>query len=111
MSNSHPEHHGHEAQPQAPASHPQFRFERFADAASAQAAFQALFPVGSQAEPALQLLASVGAQCTSVGAGRMVCRYVEKPGAAPGFCWHLVLDANSEKAIKRLSIATALLGM
>src|SRR4051812_44097936 len=34
----------------------QFRFEAFADAASAQAAFEAVYPVGSPVEPALQAL-------------------------------------------------------
>ena len=88
-----------------------FRFEEFADAPSASAAFEAAFPAGSPAEPALQALVNLGAQCKSVGPGKVACRYVERPGALAGWCWHLALEANADKAIVRVRIALAQLGV
>jgi hypothetical protein len=88
-----------------------FRFEEFADAPSARTAFEAAFPVGSPAEPALQALVAMGAQCKSAGPGKVACRYVERPDALAGWCWHLALEANSEKAILRVAIALAQLGV
>ena len=88
-----------------------FRFEEFADAACAQAAFDAAFPVGSPAEAALQVLVDMGAQCKSGGAGRVACRYVEKPGALAGWCWHVVLEADGEKAIRGTQLALSKLGI
>jgi hypothetical protein len=87
-----------------------FRFEQFADAPSAQAAFEAAFAPGSPAQPALQALVDMGAQCKSAGPATVVCRYVEGHGALAGWCWHVVVDLSGEKAIERVSIAAAMLG-
>jgi hypothetical protein len=87
-----------------------FRFEAFADAPSAQAAFEAAFPPGSSIEPALHALLDMGAQCKSAGPARIACRYLEKDPLA-GFAWHVALECNSEKAIQRVGIASAMLGM
>lgn len=87
-----------------------FRFEQFADAPSAQTAFEAAFPVGSPAEPALQALVELGAQCKSAGGGRVACRYIETRHPLAGFCWHVALECNSEKAIQRVAIGLATLG-
>jgi hypothetical protein len=87
-----------------------FRFEQFADAPSAQAAFEAAFPPGSPAEPALQALVDIGAQCKSAGAGRFACRYVETRDPLAGFAWHVVLDCTSDRTIKAAGIALATLG-
>jgi hypothetical protein len=84
-----------------------FRMEQFADAASAQAAFDAAFPAGSPAEPAVQALVDLGAQCKTVGAGKVVCRYVERPGELAGFCWHVVLEVGTERAIRNTAIAVS----
>ncbi|HWJ01695.1 MAG TPA: hypothetical protein VNU96_21975 [Burkholderiales bacterium] len=91
-----------------------FRFEQFADAPAAQAAFEAAFPIGSPADPALQALVGMGAQCKSTGPGKVACRYVEHvedPGALAGWCWHVAIDADSEKAIKGTRIALAILAI
>jgi hypothetical protein len=88
-----------------------FRFEQFADAASAQVAFDAAFPTGSAAEPAVQALVDLGAQCKSVGAGKVVCRYVERPGELAGFCWHVALEASTERAIRTTAIAVSKLAI
>jgi hypothetical protein len=88
-----------------------FRFEEFADAPSAQAAFAAAFPTGSPAEPALQALVDMGAQCRTVGPGRFACRYLEREKALAGFCWHLALDSNAEKAIQGIRVALATLAV
>lgn len=87
-----------------------FRFEDFADAPSAQSAFEAAFPAGSPAEPALQALVDMGAQCKSVVPGRLACRYVEGRARLAGFAWHLVLEVDGDKAIKSAGVALALLG-
>jgi hypothetical protein len=85
------------------------RFEEFADAPSAQTAFEAAFPPGSPAEPALQALVNLGAQCKSVGPGRVVCRYAENR-ALVGWWWHLAVEASAKKAIERVRIALAMTG-
>jgi hypothetical protein len=36
---------------------------------------------------------------------------VESPGDLAGWCWHVVLEAGSEKALKRAGIALAILGV
>ena len=82
-----------------------FRFERFADAASARSAFEAVFPPGSPAEPALQALVDMGAQCKSMGAGKVACRYIERPGDLAGWCWHVLIAATDEKAIRSVGVA------
>lgn len=87
-----------------------FRFEDFADAHAARAAFEAAFPPGSPAEPALQALVDLGAQCKIVGAGRVACRYVERRSVLAGWCWHLALEADAEKAIARVRIGLAMTG-
>lgn len=87
------------------------RFEDFADPHSAQAAFEAAFPAGSPAAPALQALVDMGAQCRSVGPNRFACRYVEKEKALAGFCWHVALDSDAEKAIQRVRVALAILAV
>ena len=88
-----------------------FRFEAFGDATSAQAAFDAVYPPGSPLEPAVQALVDMGAQCKTLGSGAIACRYVESPGDLAGWCWHVVLEAGSEKALKRAGIALAILGV
>lgn len=87
-----------------------FRFTAFADAPSAQAAFEAAYPPGSPIEPVLQALVNMGAHCRTVGPNRFACRYIETEKALAGFCWHVVLESNSEKAIQRIAIGCALLG-
>lgn len=88
-----------------------FRFQSFADAASAQSAFEAAYPRGSPIEPALQALVSIGAHCKTMGPNRFACRYTETEKALAGFCWHVVLECNSEKAIQHVGIARALLAV
>jgi hypothetical protein len=87
-----------------------FRFESFADAASAQAAFEAIHAVGSPTAPALQALVDMGAQCRRIGPNRFACRYVETENALAGFCWQLALEFSVEKAIQRIAIECTLLG-
>jgi hypothetical protein len=87
-----------------------FRFEDFADAACARAAFEAAFPVGSPAEAALQALVDMGAQCKTAGAGRVACRYVENRPLA-GWCWHVAIEAGGDKAILRVAMAQTMLGV
>jgi hypothetical protein len=86
-----------------------FRFEQFADAPSARMAFEAAFPAGSPAEPALQALVDMGAQCKSLGAARFACRYRETRGPLAGFAWHLALDCTSERTIKGVGIVLSML--
>jgi len=88
-----------------------FRFSAFADAPSAQAAFEAAYPPGSSVEPALEALVNMGAHCRTLGPNRFVCRYVETEKAFAGFCWHVALECDSEKAIQRVGLSLALLGM
>jgi hypothetical protein len=102
-----PDDHAHERA--APEAAP-FRFEAFADAASAQAAFEAAYPSGSPIAPALQALVDMGAHCKAVSATRVACRYVEKQGILAGWCWHVALDANSDKVIQRVGVSLAMLG-
>jgi hypothetical protein len=90
---------------------PPFRFEAFADAPSAQAAFAAAYPAGSAIEAALRALVGRGAQCKSVGATRFACRYVESGDGLAGLCWHVMLEAGSDQALRRASIALAILGI
>src|SRR4051794_25536535 len=89
----------------------QFRFEAFADAASAQAAFEAVYPVGSPIEPALQALVDMGGRCRNVGPSRFSCRYIETEKALAGFCWHLALESDKDKAIQRIGLAVAIVGI
>lgn len=86
------------------------RFEQFADATCAQAAFEVAFPPGSPAELALQALVDMGAQCKSVGGGKVACRYLENPGALAGWCWHLVIESGAERTISSAAISLAALG-
>jgi hypothetical protein len=102
------DHHTH-ADPTAEA--PPFRFEAFADALSAQAAFAAAHPAGSAIETALRALVGMGAKCKTLGSGTIACRYVESRGALAGWCWHVVLEAGNDKALKRAGIALAILGV
>ena len=88
-----------------------FRFEDFADAASAQAAFDAAFPPGSSAEHALQALVDAGAHCRTVGPAAFACRYLETETVAAGFCWHVGLEADGAKQIRRVAIGLALTGV
>jgi hypothetical protein len=87
-----------------------FRFESFADAPSAQAAFENLCPLGSSIEPAVKILVDMGAQCKSVTPGRIACRYVETDEALASWCWCVVLQHDAEKAMKSLRISLAILG-
>jgi hypothetical protein len=88
-----------------------FRFREFADAPSAQAAFEAAYPLGSPIEPALQALAGMGAHCRSVGPNRFACRYIETEKVLAGFCWHVALECDSEKAIRRVCVDMAMTGI
>lgn len=88
-----------------------FRFEEFADASSAQAAFEASFPPGSPAEPALQALVDMGAQCKVAGPARVACRYMETPKEVAGWCWYVALEGNDQKAIQRIRIGLAMLAI
>lgn len=89
---------------------PVFRFEDFADAPSAQAAFEAIYPAGSPIEPAIQALVDLGAQCKTVARAGIACRYVEGSALA-GWCWHVVLETSDEKALTGVRIALATLGV
>ena len=86
-----------------------FRFEAFADASSAQAAFESRYPPGSRIEPALQALADMEAHCRALGPTRVVCRYVEKPATLACWCWHVALDCSTEKVIQRVKVALAII--
>jgi hypothetical protein len=86
-----------------------FRFESFADAASAQAAFEAVHPPGSPITPALQALVDMGAQCRTIGPNRFACRYVEPGKPLAGFCWQVALDSNADRTIERVRIGASLL--
>ena len=87
-----------------------FRFGDYADAFSAQAAFEATYPPGSPLEAAVQALVLMGAQCKSVGATRVACRFVENERALAGWCWHLALDGNAAKVIERVRVGLTALG-
>jgi hypothetical protein len=89
----------------------QFRFEQFADGPSAQNAFEAAFPSGSLAEPALQALVDMGAQCKSAGPGKVTCRYVEPGGALAGWAWHVAVEANADKVVRRVGVSLVMLGV
>jgi len=109
MSDAHEHDHAHPHEDEAP--RPVFRFGAFADAPSAQAAFDALYPPGSPLGPVLQALVDMGAQCRALGSGAIACRYVESPDALAGWCWHVVLETAADKTLGRGSIALAALGM
>ena len=81
-----------------------FRFEEFADAASAQAAFDAAYPTGSPIEPALQALSAMGAQGRTINPTTVACRYLEKHIALVHRCWHIKLVCDTEKTIQRANI-------
>ena len=87
-----------------------FRFEQFADAPSAQAAFEASYPLGSPIETALRALVEMGAQGKAVSPTRAACRYVERGGALAGWCWHVALERNNENGIQRVSMTLSALG-
>lgn len=88
-----------------------FRFEAFADAPSAQAAFDAMHPAGSPIEPVVQALVVTGAQCKTVARTGIACRYVESERALAGWCWHVYLEASGDQKLKRARIALAALGI
>jgi hypothetical protein len=110
VSEESPHEHAHPHE-HAAAPRPVFRFEAFADARAAQAAFEAIYPAGSPIEPVIQALVDLGAQCKTVAPSGIACRYVESERALAGWCWHVVLEAGSDKALRRASIALATLGM
>ena len=112
MSDAHEHDHAHpheHALEEAP--RPVFRFEAFADAPSAQAAFDAIHPPGSPVEPVLQALVDMGAHCKAIGASRFACRYVENEKALAGFCWHVAIDADSQHAIQRVGVSLAIVAV
>jgi len=88
-----------------------FRFQPFADAATAQSAFEAAYPPGSPIEPVLQALVDMGAHCRTVGPNRFACRFIERERALAGFCWHVGLECDRDRALRRVDIALAMLGM
>jgi hypothetical protein len=87
-----------------------FRFQSFADAPAAQAAFEAAYPRGSPVQPALQALVDMGAHCRTVAPGRFACRFVETERALAGLCWHIGLESDGE-AIQRVGISMTILGV
>jgi len=87
-----------------------FRFEEFADAPSAQVAFEAAFPVGSPADLALQALVDMGAQCRSVGPAKFACRYVEQTNSLACCAWQVRIEATIEKTIDTVSLSLGLMG-
>lgn len=90
---------------------PLFRFEEFADAPSAQAAFHAVYPVGSPIERALQALSAMGAQGRTLNPTTVACRYLEKHIALVPRCWYITLVCDEDKAIHRVGVASAMTGM
>src|SRR5438045_9770015 len=78
-----------------------FRFECFADALSAQAGFDAAYPRGSPVELALRALIEMGAQCKTLNAMRVACRYVENDTMLVDRCWYVSLGCDREKAIQQ----------
>jgi hypothetical protein len=103
--------HGHHhAREHAASPPPSFRFELFADAPSAQAAFEAAFPVGSSIDPALQALVNMGAQCKAAGPGTVACRYAERQRAVAGWCWSVALDGDSERRLQRVLMSSSAVG-
>lgn len=105
----HAHEHGHEHEPAPQPA--RFRFEAFADAPSAQAAFEALYPIGSSIEPAVQALVDMGAHCKAASPMIVAGRYVENEARLAGWCWHVALEGNSEKAIRRLAVSLSILGI
>ena len=90
---------------------PILRFEAFADARSAQAAFEALYPPGSPLDRAVQALVDMGASCKSAGPACIACRYVESERALAGWCWHIVLDGDRDKLLQRVRVNRAILAV
>jgi len=97
---------------QPPAQPPtSFRFEEFADAPSAQAAFAAAYPVGSPIEPALQVLSAMGAQGRTVNPTTVACRYLEKHIALVHRCWYINLACDRDKAIQRVTVTVGIVAV
>lgn len=90
---------------------PPFRFQAFADAPSAQAAFEAAYPPGTAIEPALQALVEMGAHCKAMGQNRVACRYVENEKALAGWCWHVAIESDAERAIQRVGVSLSILAV
>ena len=88
-----------------------FRFQAFADAPSAQAAFEAAYPPGSPIEPALQVLVDMGAHCKALGQTRFACRYVETEKGLAGWCWHVALESDAQRAIQRIGVSLSILAV
>jgi hypothetical protein len=91
--------------------HKPFRFQAFADAPAAQAAFEAAYPPGSAIEPALQALVDMGAHCKAVSPMRFACRYVETEKALAGWCWHVALEGDAQRAIQRVGVTLSILAV
>ena len=90
---------------------PPFRFQAFADAPSAQKAFEAAYPPGSAIEPALQALVDMGAHCRTLGQSRVACRYVENQKALAGWCWHVAIESDAHRAIQRVDVSLSILAV
>ena len=75
-----------------------FRFRSFADAPSAQAAFEAVYPPGSAIEPALQALVDMGAHCKATAQNRFACR-------------HVAIESDAQRAIQRVGVSLSILGV
>lgn len=88
-----------------------FRFEGYADAASAQAAFETAHPSGSPMDRAVQALAEAGAICKSAGPARVACRYVEKRAVLAGWCWHMALESDAAGGLRSARVTLCALGM
>jgi hypothetical protein len=91
--------------------HESFRFEEFGDAASAQAAFEAAYPIGSPIERALQGLRAIGAQGRAMNPTTVACRYVEKDAVLVHHCWHISLACDQEKTIQRARLALGIVAI
>jgi hypothetical protein len=90
---------------------PPFRFRTFADAPSAQSAFEAAYPPGSAIEPALQALVGMGAQCKATSQNRFACRYVESEKALAGWCWQVAIESDAQRTIRRVGVSLSILGV
>jgi len=99
---------GQHSPAQPPAS---FRFEEFADAASAQAAFAAAYPVGSPIEPVLQALSAMGAQGKTLNPTTVACRYLEKHFSLANRCWYINLACDRDKEIQRVGFAVGIIAV
>ena len=102
----------HESLQASPAERPaSFRFEAFADAASAQAAFEAAYPDGSPIEQALRALRAMGAEGKTLSPTTVACRYLEKQIPLVHRCWYITLACDRDKALRRVIVAMGIVAV